>query len=658
MQLLRHISYCLLAFILLAFSSCNKSNRHPQAQKGVLDISALNIEKEGLIKLDGQWEFYWQQLYEPKDFAAGTATVPSYIEVPVFWNTQKIDGKKLPAFGYATYHLKVKKQATAGYLGIKLPDPNSAYRLWINGQEIASAGKPGRTKQEEDPRLYPSIKSFAGNETELDIVLQVSNFFHHKAGIWQCISIGTEDHIQNDHENSLLLSMLLVGAYFILAVYNFFIFILRRSEYSALTFGFLSLCFSIRTFVIDERPILLFIPNISTDVMHRIQYESIFAACMLVMGFLYTITHTVFSKKVLKFFIWLSVAELVVICFTPVNFYTSLLQVFQLKVFVQAIFNYIAIVKSIRMRIKRAWLLFFLLGFILFSGVNDVLFTNAVIHTGYKMQYYCFLILVTQAYIVATRISGAYFKFSGLTQELNNANIGLEVKVAQRTLELETEKEKAENLLLNILPAKAAHELKTHGHSEAQLYEMTTVMLVDMVGFTKVSEQISAELLVAEIDECFKAFDAIVETHNIEKIKTIGDAYLCVGGIPEPNDTHAVDVLNAAIRINEFMARRYKQKELDGDVSFRIRIGIHSGPLVAGIVGSRKFSYDIWGDTVSITGDMEQCCEADKVNISSSTYELIRDKFKCTYRGEVQTKDGQMLPMYFLETAAQEQVNF
>lgn len=651
MRYSQYILYCFCTAFLLLLVSCGNKNEQPVAKKGVLDISALNIERESLIKLDGDWEFYWQQLYEPNDFAAGNTVAPAYIKVPVFWNTQIINGKKLPPFGYATYRLKIKKTVAGGPLGIKLPDPNSAYKLWVNGQLVAAAGRPGRNAKEEDPRLYPAVVLFSGNEAELDVVLQVSNFFHHKAGVWQSIQIGTEKDILEEHEGSLLLDMCLVGAFFILAVYNLFIFFLRRSEYSALIFSFLSLCFSFRTLFIGERPILLFIPDITTDVLHRIQYESLFAACMFFMGFVYTITYRVFPRKVLNFFIWLSVVELCIICFTPVRFYTSLLIVFQLKVFVQAIFNYYAIVKSIQIKTRRAWLLFLLLSFIFVSGINDVLFTNAIIHTGYQMQYSSFLILLAQAYIVATRISGTFFKFSRLSNELHDANRDLEIKVAERTMQLETEKDKANKLLLNILPAKVAAELKTGGHPVPQRYDMASIMLIDMVGFTKVSEQVSAELLIAEIDECFKAFDAIIENHNIEKIKTIGDAYLCAGGLPEPNTSHAEDVVKAAIEINDFMQEHYKRKEMNNEVSFRIRTGIHSGPVVAGIVGGKNFSYDVWGGTVDIAGQMEQNCEAGKINISEATMQHLKGNFNYLWHSDIAIEEGGTLKMFFVETS-------
>ena len=222
-------------------------------------------------------------------------------------------------------------------------------------------------------------------------------------------------------------------------------------------------------------------------------------------------------------------------------------------------------------------------------------------------------------------------------------------KTSRARKHAEEERLKSEELLLNILPHEVAEELKTTGASKAKSFTMVTVMFTDFKDFTTVSEKISAELLVDEIHFCFSAFDNILQKHNIEKIKTIGDAYLCAGGLPVSNHTHAVDMLNAAFEIRSFMLQRKKEKEVKGEIPFELRIGIHTGPVVAGIVGVKKYAYDIWGDTVNIAARMEQNSEAGKINISGSTYELVKDKFKCEHRGKIQAKNKGEIDMYFAE---------
>lgn len=211
---------------------------------------------------------------------------------------------------------------------------------------------------------------------------------------------------------------------------------------------------------------------------------------------------------------------------------------------------------------------------------------------------------------------------------------------------LAAEKHKSEELLLNILPEEVADELKEKGSADATHFDAVTVLFTDFVAFSKASERMSSQELVDELHTCFKAFDEITAKYEIEKIKTIGDAYLAVCGLPVKDEKHAENVVSAAIEILEFTKERRAKL---GDKTFDIRIGVHSGDVVAGIVGVKKFAYDIWGDTVNTAARMEQNSVAGKINISGKTYELVKDKFPCTYRGELEAKNKGKLKMYFVE---------
>lgn len=212
---------------------------------------------------------------------------------------------------------------------------------------------------------------------------------------------------------------------------------------------------------------------------------------------------------------------------------------------------------------------------------------------------------------------------------------------------INAEKQVSEALLLNILPAGVAQELKEKGKVKAKLFDNVTVLMTDFVDFTLAGERLSPEMLVDELHNCFEAFDNIISKYKIEKIKTVGDAYVAVSGLPDANPNHASDIVRAAIEIRDFIEQR--KKERGGD-SFGIRMGINSGKLVAGIVGVTKFAYDIWGDTVNTAARMEQNGEEGKINISHATFELVKDEFECTYRGEIDAKNKGNLKMYFVET--------
>ncbi|HZV68600.1 MAG TPA: adenylate/guanylate cyclase domain-containing protein [Saprospiraceae bacterium] len=236
---------------------------------------------------------------------------------------------------------------------------------------------------------------------------------------------------------------------------------------------------------------------------------------------------------------------------------------------------------------------------------------------------------------------------NSITATLAGSLIFLTVVYRQRN-KISKAHKRSDELLLNILPGEVAEELKQKGRAEAKHFDDVTVMFTDFKDFTQISEKLSPAELVSEIDSCFKAFDHIITKYNIEKIKTIGDSYMCAGGLPVANTTHAEDVVRAALEIQQFMLGHLEQRKKEGKDIFEIRIGIHSGPVVAGIVGIKKFAYDIWGDTVNIASRMESSGEAGKVNISGNTYLGVKDLFHCIHRGKIQAKNKGEIDMYFV----------
>jgi class 3 adenylate cyclase len=215
--------------------------------------------------------------------------------------------------------------------------------------------------------------------------------------------------------------------------------------------------------------------------------------------------------------------------------------------------------------------------------------------------------------------------------------------------EVRAEKKRSDALLLNILPEQTAQELKEKGFVNAQAYEYVTVMFTDFQDFTKVSEKMTPKELVVEIDRIYKHFDTIISKYNIEKIKTIGDAYMCAAGLPTPNMHHAEDVVAAGLDILQFIAEEKTKHIAEGKPFFEIRVGVHTGPLVAGVVGSKKFTYDIWGDTVNIASRMESSGQIAKMNISATTYNWVKHKYTCSYRGKIIAKNKGEIDMYFVD---------
>ena len=237
-----------------------------------------------------------------------------------------------------------------------------------------------------------------------------------------------------------------------------------------------------------------------------------------------------------------------------------------------------------------------------------------------------------------------------------DAKENLETKVEERTQQLQRtldlvgkEREKSDKLLLNILPADTAQELKETGKATPKQYDMATVLFTDFKDFTRITRDISVEQIIENLNTCFRAFDEICEKHKLEKIKTIGDSYMCVGGVPTRNKTNALDAVLTGLEMQKWVKEWGKKQKAAGEEPWTLRVGIHTGSVIAGVVGKDKFAYDIWGDTVNMASRMETKGEIGRVNISSTTYAIIKDKFDCSYRGKVSVKNSGETEMYFVE---------
>ncbi len=244
-----------------------------------------------------------------------------------------------------------------------------------------------------------------------------------------------------------------------------------------------------------------------------------------------------------------------------------------------------------------------------------------------------------------------------LMQKLEKTNELLEnqrVEIGKQKEYIEEQKKKSDKLLLNILPFEIAEQLKKKGFAKSKNYRMVSVLFADFKDFTKLAEILSTQELIKELNIYFEKFDNIIDEHYIEKIKTIGDAYMCAGGLPLRNKSNPIDIVLAGLQIQEFMRTYSLEKQEKNEPVWEARVGIHTGEVIAGVIGKKKFAYDIWGDTVNTASRLQDACETKKVNVSGGTYEFIKDYFDCTYRGKIEVKNKGEIDMYYVNRLKEE----
>jgi len=654
----------LLLLYLLTFYTCkdtvNKKNQ-PIAEKGILDLRNWNFENDGIVSLDGEWEFFWEEFLEPSVFNIPVENQiiirqpnrnkinilkSNLIKVPSAWNGYIINGKELSGDGYATYRLKLLVNGPVP-LAMRIPTIASAYKVFINGLLIAEDGNIGKTKEEYYPYQNVRIIQITNPSTEYEIVFHISNFDHRLGGLWSKIELGESESIKDRREKYLFRDFILSGSFLIMGLYHFGLYSLRRKEKSVLSFGILSLAVSFYILFSGEFYAYNLFPNLNFKIGTKIEYITVYIGVSVAILFFDQIFS---SEKIEKISI---VIQRLPLFLTIPTFLFSIkiidygLILFQITTLVGLI--YIIYLLSFAIYHKREGAKSYLMGFVIFGTctVNDILVGQRIIQNDLYSPFGFFIFIFSQAFLLSTRFARAF-------SQVEDLSANLERKVIERTNQLNLALQKSDKLLLNILPEEVADELKEKGFVTPVLFESSSIMFTDFKGFTQIAEGLTPRELIKELDACFTQFDKVTERYNLEKLKTIGDSYMCAGGIPKVNTTHAIDSCLAALEIQSFMNRMKSLKQEINAPYWELRLGIHSGPVMAGVVGEKKFAYDIWGDTVNTASRMESSGTAGKINISYTTYELVKEIFDCDYRGEVEAKNKGKVKMYYLNRIKKE----
>lgn len=423
-RIMKH--FCIVGLIFF-LTSCSSFIMHqqPKAVQGVLDLRNWDFQTSEAINLNGEWGFYWEALYETKNFEESPTPISGYIQVPSAWNGFKIDEREIGGEGYATYRLKVLLNGCPPPLALKINTISTAADIYINGQLLQSIGKVGTEKNNMQAAFAPTIISLPEVHDELDILLHVSNFFHRKGGIWDKIQVGNEKSIRQQRYKALSLEFFLVGSILIMALYHLFLFALRKKERYALYFGAFSLLVVIRVFFTGEYAVNIF-ADVSWSAIISMEYLSFYAGVPFFAAFFYSMFPTITPKNMVYLNCIIGGGfSLAVIVLSP-ELFTHTAVPYEIITLLFSLYGLFLLGIAIKKQLSGS--LPFLLGFmaIFAAMLNDILFANEIINTGYYLPLGLFGFILAQTFLLSQRVSSTFNTFENINANQSEKNKKIE----------------------------------------------------------------------------------------------------------------------------------------------------------------------------------------------------------------------------------------
>lgn len=405
----RFFSLVFVLFPITSFLYPALPDAAPLAKKGILDLSDWNAERDGLIGLDGEWEFYWHQLYGPQDFVAGArSTLSGYLEAPGYWDGFEVESRKLTGIGFGTLRLTVINVPGQTRLALDIPLMHTAYNLWINGKLISSNGEVGRTKHSSLPQYLPRTPVLNDVDKTMEIVLQISNFHHNNGGIWQTIKIGSVDDVMSTSQLRTAFDLFMLGAILIMALYHFALFVLRRREYSTWFFGLFCLVVSFRLSIHGSTIFSVLFPNASWEVLVKLDYFTLYFGLSFYIAFIRSLYPLEFSQKVFNLVVLISAGFVLFSTFVPAVIFTAYLKHYQVVMVLTCLYVIYALIRAVINKREGARLVVAGCMVIIATLVNDILYNAEVIHTADLVGIGLLLMIFSQSFVLSSRFSKAF----------------------------------------------------------------------------------------------------------------------------------------------------------------------------------------------------------------------------------------------------------
>ena len=410
----------LLTVITLTGCTGNQDNILPPiSEGGILDLTEWDFEKNGAVNLDGEWEFYWKQLYDPRHFLSGISSMDKkIIMLPRSWNGYEVEGVPIEGTGYATFRLIIRLPENDKSMSMELPSIYTAHKLWINGELLSSDGQVSEASEGSEPKHFHKVISVPQSSDTLELIIQVSNYMHRRGGIWQPIKFGNSEDILKLRERQVFIDMTLFGSLLIMGIYHLMLYAFRRKDRSPLYFGIFCLLVSLRILLVGEIILLYFFPEIPQEFALKVEYFTFYLGITFFTLFIHALFPKEVPGKVSWFISSIGFGYSLIVVVTKAYFYSTILIYYQ--VFTFLVCTYLLIALLIALSRKREGVLLVMTGSIIFiiAVFNDIFYFNEKLFTGNLTPAGLFIFVLAQSFVISSRFSKAFKAVEHMSERL------------------------------------------------------------------------------------------------------------------------------------------------------------------------------------------------------------------------------------------------
>ncbi|HEU4718584.1 MAG TPA: adenylate/guanylate cyclase domain-containing protein [Bacteroidia bacterium] len=549
----------------------------PLAQKGVLDLRSWDLQRDGNISLNGEWAFSWNDLASPRPSASSSA---DFIKVPGIWNNHVSNGQKDGAEGFATYSLDVRLQKQHEMLALNILTVSNAYDLFVNGKKIASNGTVGKDEETSKPAYAPQVVTFIPDSDCLHFVMHISNFAHCKGGFWLPVEIGTVKQIHEERDSRVLLEMFLFGCLFIMALYHFSLYLLRRSDPSTLYFGLMCVIIGVRSLFTGENLVNDLYPGIDWFFARKIEFLLTFLSAPVYITFARALYRREWNTTVYRIAFAFGMALCLFVLVTPARIFTLTSYVFTGYAWITSMYTIFVFIKAMKRKENGAGIFLATSLFFLLTIVNDTLNQLELVHTGLYLSFGLLVVTFAQSFVISSRFANAF-----------------------RTTEIYA------STFRKFVPAQFLDKIAKDGIESIRAgyaqREEVAVLFSDIRSFTSLAEKMSSDEVFRMLNEYLAYVEPPIRAHSGFVDKYMGDGIMALFENGDGNNS-CDNAVAASLEMLEQLEAFNEKRISAGEEPLRMGIGLHNGPVIIGTLGgNERMDSTAIGDAVNLTSRIE-----------------------------------------------------